>query len=62
MESDDYAKYYWHNYMTRFFSGTAHTGAIGERELESAKARLSGVDVLIDLMRRRRAWRRRRGP
>ena len=49
MESDDYAKYYWHNYMTRFFSGTAHTGAIGERELESAKARLSGVDVLIDL-------------
>ena len=49
MESDDYAKYYWHNFMTRFFSGTAHTGAIGERELESAKARLSGVDVLIDL-------------
>ena len=49
MESDDYAKYYWHNYMTRFFSGTAHTGAIGEDELERAKARLSEVDVLIDL-------------
>ena len=49
MESDDYAKYYFHNYMTRFFSGTAHTGAIGEEELERAKARLSGVDVLIDL-------------
>ena len=49
MESDDYAKYYWHDYMTRFFSGTAHTGAIGEDELERAKARLSKVDVLIDL-------------
>ena len=49
MESDDYVRYYWHNYMTRFFSGTAHTGAIGAEELERAKARLAGVDVLIDL-------------
>ena len=40
---------YWHNYMTRFFSSTAHAGPIGEEELERAKARLQGVDFLIDL-------------
>jgi hypothetical protein len=49
MGNDDYSKYYWQNYMTRFFSGTAHTDTIGEGELERAKARLGGVQVLIDL-------------
>ena len=49
MELGDYQKYYWHNYMTRFFSSTAHAGPIGEEELERAKARLQGVDFLIDL-------------
>ena len=49
MESDEYHKYYWHNYLTRFFSGTAHTDDIGEAELERAKARLAGVDILVDL-------------
>ena len=49
MELGDYQKYHWHNYMTRFFSSTAHAGPIGEEELERAKARLEGVDFLIDL-------------
>ena len=49
MELGDYQKYHWHNYMTRFFSGTAHADPIGEEELERAKARLEGVDFLIDL-------------
>ena len=49
MEHGDYQRYHWHNYMTRFFSSTAHAGPIGEAELERAKARLAGVDVLIDL-------------
>jgi len=49
MGSDDYTSYYWDNYMTRFFSGTTHTDAIGYKELARARAKLASLDVLFDL-------------
>lgn len=49
IDDDDYTKYYFQNYMTRYFSSTTHAGPIGRAELARAKSKVDQLDVLVDL-------------
>ena len=49
VSDDDYTKYYFTNYMTRYFSSTTHARPIGQAELARAKTHIDALDVLVDL-------------